>query len=97
MDEAMHRKWWPLNVKHAKGETLTVEEQVVYEAGREQLYKDEKLDGNVEELSLLRTHISEMEAQLAHMMEEYQALKARAEQVDDQTRETGKRHIGVAR
>jgi hypothetical protein len=94
MDEAMHRKWWPLNVKHAKGETLTPEELAVYEAGRAQLCADENLDGDVEELNLLRTHISEMEARLAHMMEEYQALKARAGTAEGQS---DRQQIGVSR
>lgn len=71
MDDATYKKWWPLHIKNAKGEALTSEKQTAYEKGRDQLYPDEDLSGNVDELKRLRTHVHEMEMQLAQMLEQY--------------------------
>ena len=95
MDEATRERWWPLHIRNAKGETLTPEEQAVYEEGRNQLYASENLDGNVEDLKQMRTHILEMETQLAEMMEQYRALKAKAESREGQLSEPSTRYIGV--
>ena len=95
MNEATHRQWWPLHIKYAKGEALTPEEQAAYEAGRDQLYANENLNGDVEDLKQLRAHILEMEAQLAQMMEQYRALKARAESLEDRLSEPVKNYLGV--
>ena len=96
MDESTHERWWPLHIKNAKGEALTPEEQAAYEEGRDQLYADENLDGNVEDLKQLRTHILEMETQLGQMMEQYRALKSKADSLEGQLSEPVKHYIGVS-
>lgn len=95
MDKATHERWWPLHIRNATGETLTPEEQASYDEGRNQLYASENLDGNVEDIKQLRTHILEMETQLAEMMEQYRALKAKAEYLEGKLSEPVKHYIGV--
>ncbi len=42
MDEATYKQWWPLHRRAALGETLSVEEQALYEAGTQQLDAEEE-------------------------------------------------------
>ncbi|HLJ55332.1 MAG TPA: hypothetical protein VKT77_09840 [Chthonomonadaceae bacterium] len=95
MDEAIYREWWPLHVRHARGETLTAEEQAAYELGRDQLYTDENLAGSGDEEQRLRSRIADMERQLDQLLEEYRTLKARSEGLEARLSEPAKRAAGA--
>ena len=42
MDPAAYRQWWEVHVRVARGEQLSPEERTRYEAGRQELEKDEQ-------------------------------------------------------
>ncbi|HZO91706.1 MAG TPA: hypothetical protein VFB38_25515 [Chthonomonadaceae bacterium] len=78
MDEQAYKAWWSLHLRKARGETLTPEEQAVYEAGREQLYAEERLNGSIEELRRLRAEIKAMEEEHSQLLERRHEMQERA-------------------
>lgn len=91
MDEATLKAWQALHLRFAKGETLTPEEQAVYEAGAQELDAEENLDGDIEELRRMKQVIASLEAehtqlaaQKARLDAEIMVLEAK---LDPRTRE----------
>ena len=64
MDEATHKRWCPLHLRAAMGETLNAEEQAFYEAQMRQLHVEEEqtLSGSKENLLRTRQKNEEMKA-----------------------------------
>lgn len=95
MNDSRYKEWMLLHLRTARRETLTPEEQAFYQEGQDELYAEEDLSGNADELRQLRTHITEMESQLVQMMEEYRELKAKSEGLESQMPERTRQFIGV--
>jgi len=96
MDDAAYKEWWALHVRHARGESLSQEELLNYEQGRDQIYSEEDLSTDMEELRRLRSHIQEMETEHAGLMEQYQRLKAKAELLEAKLNTPQRQYIGAS-
>ena len=78
MDEATYRRWWPLHLRVAEGETLVAEEQAFYQTGLEQLHREEKLVEDVEGLRRMREEIAQLKADNLSLQALREQLEARA-------------------
>ena len=61
MDQKTYERWWQLHLSVARGEVLEVSEQVLYQAGLEELDAEEKASWEDENLRTLRKLKAEME------------------------------------
>jgi hypothetical protein len=95
MDEQAYKAWWPLHLRVAKGETLTAEEQVVYETGRQQLYEEEKLDGSIDALQKARRQMLELKAEYEQMRQRYEQMEAEIAALEAQLSEHDRELLGV--
>lgn len=77
MDKQASQSWQVLHQRVAMGETLSVAERAAYEAGCQELDAEERLDGNLERLRELRTHIVAAEAEQQHLRAQEAELDAR--------------------
>jgi peptidoglycan hydrolase CwlO-like protein len=59
-----------------KGEKLSAQEQELYEAGRQQMVAEEKLEGSIEELRQTRQRMLELKAEYNRMHARYEAMEA---------------------
>ena len=85
MDEATYKQWWPLHRRAAVGETLSAEEQAVYEAGTRQLDAEEAEQFRRSEERLQQQHRQQWQAMIAErekVLAEYNALKARTTELE---------------
>ena len=79
MEEAIRRQWQALHLRVALGETLSAEEQAVYDAGIRELEAEEEqtLNGSRENLIQARQRNREMRA-------EYDRLQRQIEEMEKQ-------------
>ncbi len=77
MDETTYREWWPLHVRVACGESLSEEEQRVYERGLKALHDEEVGSRDADKLRQARMAVRELE-------QEHAELDARRRQLDDE-------------
>ncbi|MDP6505759.1 MAG: hypothetical protein QF886_19210 [Planctomycetota bacterium] len=75
MDEFTYKRWWPLHLRVARGESLSSEEREMYEAGLEELEQEETLKADFSELKEARAKVAQLKA-------EQTDLQARREQLD---------------
>ncbi len=62
MNEIEYRRWWQLHLRVAKGETLSPQEQIVYQAGIRLLDQEEENLLSAGNLALLRRLRSQVQA-----------------------------------
>ena len=74
MDETTYKQWHALHIKHAVGETLTPDEQAIYDAGCEQLDAEEMLE--------LDTGLRQKREEIERLKAENQRLHAVREQLE---------------
>ena len=75
MDESTYSQWWPLHIRRAKGVILSPDEQQLYEAGRDQLYQEERLDGGISELVEARRQMLELKEEYNRMRLQFKAME----------------------
>ncbi len=99
MDEATHKQWWPLHLRAALGETLSAEEQAVYDAGSKQLDEGEEqsLHGSVEALARSRQQNMELKAEYNRMHQEIQELEQQIALYEERLHTPAKQLLGVGR
>lgn len=78
MDQATYQSWWQLHIRAARGESLSVGEQAVYEAGLTELDIEEKRQWEDAGLELLRQLKGEVEGLVAA----HAQLQARSQRLD---------------
>lgn len=83
MDKALGQGWWDLHLRVVRGESLSAEEQEVYQSGLTQHHSDEKLDGELKRISQVRARVmaldrehAALQADHARLDEEIAALEA---------------------
>ena len=64
METSNYERWWQLHLRVAQGDTLSASEQVVYQAGLDQLDQEEA-QGEPEDVVALRTLRAQIESQTA--------------------------------
>lgn len=78
MDQIAYQRWWQLHIRVARGESLGVDEQALYEAGLTELDIEEKRQWEDAGLELLRQLKAEVEGlEAAHAQ-----LQARSQRLD---------------
>jgi hypothetical protein len=95
MDDATYKRWWPLHIRAARGETLSVEEQAVYEAGRQQMVAEETIDGGLAGLRQAREKMLELKAEYQRMRHRYEQLEAEIATLEAQLDAPTKELLGV--
>jgi hypothetical protein len=98
MDEATHKKWWPLHYRVAKGETLSTEERAEYEAGLQQLYAEEEAQlapRRIERMREERKRREELEAERARLQAQYDALRAQIATLEARLSEPTRKLLGI--
>ena len=76
MDEATYKIWWPLHLKKVLGETLLPQEMTVYEAGLQQLYAEENLEGNLKTLQEERQKTQELRSEYLRIHQQFEEMEA---------------------
>jgi hypothetical protein len=66
MDQTAFQRWWELHLRVARGQTLPPEEQGVYDAGRQELERDERLQ-EVQSAREAREELRALESELAQL------------------------------
>jgi uncharacterized protein involved in exopolysaccharide biosynthesis len=95
MDEVAYKTWWPLHLRVARGETLSVDEQAIYEAGRQQLYSEEQIDGSIEALRKARQQMLNLKAEYEQMRRRYEEMEAQIERLEARLAEEDRQLLGV--
>lgn len=75
MDAITYQTWWALHLRVARGEGLSAEAQVSYEAGLQQLHQEEAWDHDIVTLRQARATVAALEAEQAQW-------RTRREQLD---------------
>ena len=70
MEANAYKTWWELHLRVARGDTLMAEEQATYDAGIQELDREEKIEGNIVGLRQLRASLAQLEAENARLREE---------------------------
>ena len=76
MDQTAFRRWWPLHLRAARGEHLTAEERVLYEAGLAEMEGAESFDRAREAVRQLRAAVGSLEAEHAALAGRRRQLEA---------------------
>src|SRR5262245_16045109 len=95
MDEQSYKTWWQLHLRAAKGEVLTAEEKVAYETGRQQLYAEEKLDSNIDELRQIRAEIQALETEREQLLIQRRQLQEKVARLEASLSDAAKLALGV--
>jgi len=61
VDDTTYKRWWPLHLRIACGESLNSQEQADYESGLKQLHESENLDGDLDALRQVRATIRRLD------------------------------------
>jgi peptidoglycan hydrolase CwlO-like protein len=96
MNEAAYRAWQVLHDRWAKGETLTPEEQAVYEAGCAELDAEEILPGSLSNLQAIHAKAMELDEQIARAQSEFAALRAQIAETEARLSEPTRRRLGIS-
>jgi len=75
MDNLKYQEWSALHVRFARGETLTGEEQAVYEQGLKQLHEEEVLAGDIQSIRETREAVMVLDAKCDELHARRQQLK----------------------
>lgn len=90
MDQATYEKWWQLHLQNARGESLSLDEQTLYDTGRRELEQDEKFRDQADTRQA-REEWQSLEAEYAVLEQRRQRLNSEIAQLEsrlnDQTRE----------
>jgi predicted nuclease with TOPRIM domain len=73
VNQAIYQQWWQIHVRVARGELLSPEEEILYEAGRQELEKDEQ-QREMNSVRELREKLSAMEREHGQLDERRQQL-----------------------
>lgn len=76
MDETTYQQWWSLHLRVARGESLTAEEQAVYQEGLRCLHQEESVNGDIATLRQVRATVAALEAKHAHLHARRDKLEA---------------------
>ena len=95
MDEATYKIWWALHIRSAKGETLTPEDEQVYQAGCREFDADESLDGAIMSLQQSRDRVRKLKEEYVRLQQQYDLLEAEQLDLEARLSEKDKRRLGV--
>ncbi len=96
MNETAYQQWQALHDRWALGETLTSEEQGMYEAGCAELDAEEILPGSLNTLQAIHAKAKELDAQIARAQSESAALRAQIAETEARLSEPTRRRLGLA-
>src|SRR5581483_11328875 len=82
MEASVYKIWSQLHLRVARGETLTAEEQAAYDAGIQELDREEKIEGDIARLRQLRASLAQLEVENTRLREERQQLDAQIAAVE---------------
>ena len=95
MNEATYQAWQALHDRWARGETLTPDEQALYEAGCTELDAEEILPGSLNNLQAVHAKASELDAQIVRAQAEAAALRAQIAEAEARLSEPTRRRLGI--
>lgn len=81
MIESEYRHWWQLHVRVARGESLSPDERVAYEAGRRELEQAETLQP-LEDARQSRNELRRLEAERARLEQQRRELDAQIAELE---------------
>jgi hypothetical protein len=90
VDQAAFQRWWEMHLRLARGHVLNAEERALYEAGRQELERDERLQELQttkqarERLQALEAERSQLERRRLQLESEIAALEKK---LDEGTRQ----------
>ncbi|MGH2350888.1 MAG: hypothetical protein ACRDJN_04665 [Chloroflexota bacterium] len=96
MDEATYRKWWPLHLRAAKGETLNADEQAFYEARLRELHAEESLQFDVAFLRQMRKELVESRGALMDLRRQHDDLERQVREMEAALPLDTRRALGIA-
>ncbi len=76
MDEQTYKAWRALQLRVARGEVLSAEEQAIYEAGERQLDAEDPPVGDVRELLRLKSRLAALEKEQSKLLDRKAQLDA---------------------
>lgn len=95
MDEATYKVWWDLHIRNAKGETLSPEEEQVYQAGCREFDAEETLDGGLTSLQQSRDRVQKLKDEYLRLQQQYELLEAERMEIEARLSEKDKRLLSV--
>jgi len=86
MNEKQYNIWWKLHLRAALGDTLTAEEQHIYDAGREELEAEERAEPrqDLAEWRALQIRLRELTMRNQELARQEALLRERAAQLEQQ-------------
>ena len=87
MDDAAYKQWTSLRMRVAKGESLTLEEQAIYEAGERELDAEEEgmlRNNGIEEIRQLQARLASLEQEHSELLERKTQLGAEIAELETQ-------------
>jgi hypothetical protein len=95
MDDATRQRWWDLHLRVARGENLNSEEQVFYEAGLQDLHREEVLHTDLSGLREARLNLAALESTHAQLQAQREKLDAEITALEGLLSERTKQLSGI--
>jgi hypothetical protein len=94
VDEAEFQRWWEMHLRIARGQLLSPDEKAVYEAGREDLERDEKLQ-EVRSTREAREQLQKLEAERGQLEKRRQQLDREIAALEGRLNQETRQLLGV--
>jgi hypothetical protein len=94
VDQATFQRWWELHLRVARGESLTSEERATYNAGLQELEKDEKLQ-EVRSTREVREQLRALEAERMNLEARRRVLESKIADLERRLHAETRHLLGV--
>lgn len=94
MEQAAYTQWWQLHVRMARGEKLRPDEQLIYEADRRDLEREEHFAEAIDARAA-REHLAKLEAEHAELESRRRQLDAEIMALESRLNEQTRQQLGV--
>lgn len=95
MEEHVFQHWQVLHRRNVMGEILNAAERAVYEAGCREMDAGEALNGNLEQLRILRRKIVEADAKQQQLRQQETELDARIAALEARLAPQTRQQLGI--
>jgi hypothetical protein len=99
MEKQDYSVWWPLHLRRAKGETLSADEQALYEAGVQQLDAEEaetfRRDEELDQLREIRRRVLFADAEHQRLSQQYEKMRAEMTRLEALLDERTRQALGI--
>ena len=95
MDESQYHVWWEVHLKSCRGETLTTEEQSIYDSGKTELTVQETVPGNHFELGRQRETLVTLERENERLRRKRKLLAAEIRSLESRLSARAKENLVV--